>query len=183
MGWLDIGLEWKSISRTLPSSRFHLLSLCLNAEYESLTTNKILDAFPYLRVRDASKAIEFYKSVFGATESFRLSEPGGRIGHAELKFGNCTVMVSDEYPEYGIQGPEAFGGTGSSVHLHVENVDAMTNAAVQAGATLVMEPKDQFYGERAAKVRDPFGHEWLLGSSIEDVAPEEMQRRFTAMFD
>lgn len=145
--------------------------------------NQIREAFPYLRVRDASAAIEFYKRAFGAVEEFRLSEPSGRIGHAQLKFGSFTVMLSDEYPEFGIQGPEAFGGTGSSVHLHVEDVDAMTQQAVDAGATLIMEPKDQFYGERASKVVDPFGHEWLLGSHVEDVSHEEMQRRFTQMFE
>ena len=148
-----------------------------------MATNTIHEVFPYLRVRNATAAIDFYKTAFGASEEFRLVEPSGRIGHAELKFGSITVMVSDEYPEYGIQGPEAFGGTGSSVHLHVEDVDAMTERAVAAGAKLIMEPKDQFYGERSAKVLDPFGHEWLLGSHIEDVSHEEMQRRFTAMFE
>ncbi|MCO6042607.1 VOC family protein [Aeoliella sp. ICT_H6.2] len=142
----------------------------------------IKQAFPYLRVRGAAEAIEFYQRAFGATEKFRLAEPSGRIGHAELEFGSQIVMLSDEYPEYGVQGPEAFGGTGSSVHLHVDDVDAVTKAAVDAGAKLVMEPKDQFYGERSSKVLDPFGHEWLLGSHIEDVSPEEMQRRFTEMF-
>lgn len=142
----------------------------------------IKELFPYLRVLNAAAAIEFYGKAFGATEVFRLSEPAGRVGHAELKFGAFTVMLSDEYPEYGIQGPEAFGGTGSSIHLHVDDVDAVTQQAVAAGAKLVMEPKDQFYGERAAKVLDPFGHEWLLGSQIEAVSPAEMQRRFSAMF-
>ncbi|WP_166830328.1 VOC family protein [Thalassoroseus pseudoceratinae] len=147
-----------------------------------MAENTIRDVFPYLRVRNASDAIEFYKKAFGATEKFRLSEPSGRIGHAELEFGTYVVMFSDEYPEHGIQGPEAFGGTGSSIHLHVDDVDAMTQQAVDAGAKLVMEPKDQFYGERSSKVLDPFGHEWLLGSHIEDVSPEEMQRRWDAMF-
>ena len=137
--------------------------------------------FPYLRVRNAAAAIEFYRQAFGAVEEFRPTEPQGRIGHAQLKFGTFTVMLSDEYPEYGIQGPEAFGGTGSSVHLHVDDVDQWTNRAVTAGAILVMPPTDQFYGERASKLRDPYGHEWLLGSPIEDVSPAEMQRRFTAM--
>lgn len=146
-------------------------------------TNTIHEAFPYLRVRDANAAIEFYKQAFGAEEEFRLSEPSGRIGHAQLKFGTFTVMLSDEYPEYGIQGPEAFGGTGSSVHLHVDDVDAMTKQAAEAGAKIIMEPKDQFYGERAAKVLDPFGHEWLLGSHIEDVPHEEIQRRFDEMMN
>jgi PhnB protein len=141
----------------------------------------IQEVFPYLRVRNAQAAIEFYIQAFGATEQMRLTEPGGRVGHAELLFGKQVVMVSEEYPEYGIYGPEHFGGTGSSVHLHVDNVDELTQAAVEAGAKLLMEPKDQFYGERAAKVLDPFGHEWLLGSHIEDVTPEEMQRRFTEL--
>ena len=146
-------------------------------------TNQIEEVFPYLRTRDASAAIEFYKTAFGAVEDFRLTEPGGRIGHAELKFGNATIMVSDEYPEYGIHGPREDVPTGSSVHLHVENVDTMTQQAVDAGAKIVMEPKDQFYGERSSKVLDPFGHEWHLGSHIEDVSREEMQRRFTAMLE
>lgn len=145
--------------------------------------NTIREVFPYLRVRDANAAIKFYTKAFGAKEQFRLAEPSGRVGHAQLEFGSFTVMLSDEYPEYGIQGPEAFGGTGSSVHLHVDDVDAMTKQAVDAGAKIIMEPKDQFYGERSSKVLDPFGHEWLLGSHIEDVTPEEMQRRFTAMFE
>lgn len=146
-----------------------------------MAANQIHEAFPYLRLRNASAAIDFYIRAFGAEEKFRLSEPDGRIGHAELQFGAFTVMISDEYPEYGILGPQAIGGTGSSIHLHVADVDALTNQAERAGAKVIMPPKDQFYGERASKVLDPFGHEWLLGSQIEDVTPGEMQRRFTAM--
>lgn len=143
----------------------------------------IHEVFPYLRVRDANAAIRFYEQAFGAKEDFRLSEPSGRIGHAELKFGETTVMVSDEYPEYGIHGPKDSVPTGSSIHLHVEDVDSMTQQAVAAGAKLVMEPKDQFYGERSSKVLDPFGHEWLLGLHIEVVSRVEMQRRFSEMFN
>ena len=145
--------------------------------------HRIKEVFPYLRVRNADAAIEFYKKAFGAVEDFRLSEPNGRVGHAELKFGETTVMVSDEYPEYGIHGPAESVPTGSSVHLHVEDVDTMTQQAADAGAKIVMEPKDQFHGERASKVLDPFGHEWLIGSQIEDVSREEMKRRFSAMFE
>ncbi|QDU63257.1 Glyoxalase-like domain protein [Planctomycetes bacterium Pan216] len=144
--------------------------------------NTIREVFPYLRTRDAKAAIAFYTKAFGAVEDFRLTEPGGRIGHAELEFGDATIMVSDEYPEYGIHGPKESVPTGSCVHLHVDDVDAMVKQAVAAGATLTMEPQDQFYGERAAKLLDPFGHEWMLGSHIEDVSPEEMQRRFDKMF-
>jgi uncharacterized glyoxalase superfamily protein PhnB len=151
-------------------------------EPDLMPQNQIDQVYPYLRTRDANSAIEFYQQAFGAVEDFRLTEPSGRIGHAELKFGEVTVMVSDEYPEYGIHGPKDSVPTGCSIHLHVADVDAMTEQAVAAGAQLIMEPKDQFYGERSSKVLDPFGHEWLLGSHIEDVSPEEMQRRFDAMF-
>ena len=146
-----------------------------------MTDNNIHSVFPYLRIRDANAAIDFYKKVFDAEEMFRLHEPGGRIGHAQLKFGSAVVMLSDEYPEYGIQSPSAFGGTGSSVHLHVDDVDAMTERAKQAGAEVLMEPTDQFYGERSGTVRDPAGHEWNIGHSIEDVSTGEMQRRYTDM--
>ena len=107
-------------------------------------SNTIHEVFPYLRVRDANSAIDFYKKAFGAEEKFRLSEPSGRIGHAELKFGSFTIMLSDEYPEHGIQSPEAFGGTGSSVHLHVADVDAMTKQAVDAGAKVSWSPRTCF---------------------------------------
>ena len=112
----------------------------------------------------------------------RLAEPSGRIGHAEIKIGPTILMLADEYPEYGIQGPQALGGTTVAIHLHVDNVDALMSQAVEAGATVVRELKDQFYGERSGSVRDPFGHEWLLGQHIETVTPEEMQRRYSAMF-
>lgn len=139
------------------------------------------EVFPYIRVRGAERAIEFYKAAFGAEELFRLTEPSGRIGHAELKIGPATIMVSDEYPEFGCAGPETVGGTTFCLHLHVDNVDELYAHAVAAGATAVREPSDAFYGERGGTVRDPFGHEWLLGQHIEDVEPEEMQRRYTAM--
>lgn len=140
------------------------------------------EVFPYLRTRNGNAAIDFYKQAFGATEVFRLTEPSGRIGHAELKFGTRTIMVSDEYPEYGIHGPREGVPTGIAIHLHVEDVDSLTKRAAKAGATVLMEPQDQFYGERTARLKDPFGHEWLLGHEIEKVSHEEMQRRFDAMF-
>jgi len=143
--------------------------------------NSIHEMFPYLRVRDAAAAIRFYIEAFGAAERFRLTEPSGRIGHAELQLGPAVLMLSDEYPEYGMKGPQA-DDIGCSVHLHVDDADRMIERAVQAGATLTMAPQDAFYGERSGKVRDPFGHTWLIGHPIEEVAPEEMQRRYTAMF-
>lgn len=139
------------------------------------------ELFAYLCVNDSAKAIDFYAAAFGATEKFRLTEPSGRIGHAELDFNGTTLMVCDEYPEYNITGPNAAKGTSVSIHLHVDNADAMIQRALDAGATLEMAPRDAFYGERSGVVRDPFGHRWLIGHSIEEVTPQEMQRRYTAM--
>jgi len=149
---------------------------------DSTVNNSVNEMYPYLRTSDGNAAIEFYKQAFGATEEFRLAEPSGRVGHAELKFGDRTIMVSDAYPDFGIHGPQEGVPTGFAIHLHVADVDAMTQQAVDAGATLIMEPTDQLQGERASRLRDPFGHEWLLGSQIEEVSREEMQRRFAAMF-
>lgn len=142
---------------------------------------KIHEVFPYLRVRNAPAALDFYKRAFGAHEKFRLTEPSGRVGHAELEFGPIIVMVSEEYPEYGILGPQSIGGTSMCIHLHVDDCDAAITHVVEMGATLVRPASDAFYGERSGTVRDPFGHEWLIGHDIEDVTPEEMQRRYTEM--
>jgi len=142
----------------------------------------IREVYPYLRLRGAAEAINFYQRAFNATELFRLTEPGGRIGHAEIKIGPATIMLADEYPEFGTLGPQALGGTTCAIHLHVDDVDGLVRQAVEAGATVVREPKDQFYGERSGTIRDPFGHEWLLGQHIEDVSTEEMQKRFHKLF-
>ncbi len=142
---------------------------------------KIHEAFTYLRVKDAPAAIRFYEEAFGATEKFRLAEPSGRIGHAELDFGGTTIMISEEYPEAGIVGPATLGGTSFSVHLHVDDADAAVARAVAAGATVVRPLRDQFYGERSGAIRDPFGHDWLIGHEIEKLSPKEMQRRYDDM--
>lgn len=144
-------------------------------------TNRVHEVFAYLRVHDAAAAIDFYQRAFGAQEMFRLTEPSGRIGHAELRIGPAMLMLSDEYPEYQLHGPRTLGGTTFSIHLHVDDADQLMARAVSAGATLLRPLKDQFYGERSGSVRDPFGHEWLLGHEIEKVSPEEMQRRYSAM--
>lgn len=142
------------------------------------------EMFPYLCVSDASAAIDFYTRAFGAAEKFRLTEPGGRVGHAEIEFGpGMVVMIADEYPEHGIRSPTSIGGTAVSVHLHVDNADALIDRAVKAGATLQRAPQDHFYGERSGTIFDPFGHRWLIGHSIEHVEPDEMQRRYDALFD
>jgi PhnB protein len=139
------------------------------------------ELFAYLHVKNAAKAIEFYTKAFDAQEKFRLTEPSGRIGHAELDFGGTTLMLADEFPEYGIQGPQAIGGTTVTIHLHVDDADDVIRHAVKAGAEIEREPEDQFYGERSGSVRDPFGHRWTIGHSIEEVSPAEMQRRYTEM--
>jgi PhnB protein len=141
----------------------------------------IHELFAYLRVKDAPRAIEFYARAFGATEKFRLVEPGGRVGHAELDFGGTVVMLSEEYPEFGLRGPSSVGATTVSIHLHVDDADALIRRAVDAGAEIVREPQDHFYGERSGTVRDPFGHEWNVGHSLEELSPEEMQRRYTRL--
>jgi uncharacterized glyoxalase superfamily protein PhnB len=142
---------------------------------------KVHELFAYLCVQDAAEAIEFYKKAFGAREKFRLAEPGGRIGHAELDLDGITLMLSDEFPEYGIRSPKAIGGTPVTIHLHVDNADEVIRRAAAAGAQIEIDPQDQFYGERSGAVRDPFGHRWNIGHSIESVSPEEMQRRYTEL--
>lgn len=143
----------------------------------------IHDVYTYLRLHDAAAAIDFYTRAFGARELFRLVEPSGRVGHAEVRIGPTTLMLSDEYPELGLRGPRALGATTVSIHIHASDVDRLFAQAVAAGAEVVRPLQDQFYGERSGTVRDPFGHEWMLGGHLEDVTPEEMQRRYTAMFN
>jgi PhnB protein len=145
--------------------------------------NRVHEVFPYLRVKGAEAAIQFYTTVFGAVEKFRLTEPGGRIGHVELDLGNIVLMLSDEFPEYDCLAPQEPGATGLVIHLHCDNCDELAARAIAAGAVMVREPSDAFYGERSCTIRDPFGHEWLLGHEIEKVDPKEMQRRYTAMFE
>lgn len=139
---------------------------------------KVKELFACLAVNDAARAIAFYEKAFGAKEKYRLSEPTGRIGHAELDFGGVTVMLADEYPEYDFKGADKYGGTPVMLHLHVDDCDALIDRAVAAGAELERAPQDQFYGERSGTIRDPFGHRWSIGHHLEEVAPEEMQRRY-----
>ena len=141
------------------------------------------ELFPYLCVSNAAQALAFYVRAFGAQEKFRLVEPSGRIGHAELILGTATIMLSDEFPEYGIRSATSIGATPVTLHLHVHDADAAIQQAVQAGATLERAASDMFFGERSGAVRCPFGHRWLIGHSIEAVSPEEMQRRYTALFN
>lgn len=149
----------------------------------TLQQTSIHEVFAYLRVDDAKAAMQFYAAAFGAVEKFRLVEPSGRIGHAEMLLGPCILMLSDPFPEFGLNAPRGDGDTGCSLHLHVDDADAVSAKAVAAGATILMPPTNQFYGERACRIRDPFRHTWLIGHEIEKVTPEEMQRRYSAMFE
>ena len=136
---------------------------------------------PYLCVSDAARAIEFYDKAFGATLIMRLAEPGGRVGHAELQVGDSVIMLADEHPEYGVRSPRAFGGSPVSLHLYVEDVDAVVARAVAAGAKVVHPVADKFYGDRSGRVEDPFGHVWDIGTHKEDVSPAEVERRYATM--
>ena len=136
---------------------------------------------PYLGVDGADAAIEFYVSVLGAKERMRMPAPEGRVGHAELELGESVIMLADEHPEMGMRGPKTVGGTPVTIHLYVEDVDAVFEAAIAAGATALGEVKDQFYGDRSGQFEDPFGHRWNVASHVEDVAPEEMERRMAEM--
>jgi PhnB protein len=137
-------------------------------------------ATPYLIVKDAARAIEFYKRAFGATELLRMAAPGGKIGHAEIKIGDSPIMLADEVPDMGALSPESLGGTPVSILLYVEDVDAVFNQAIAAGAKIQRPVKDQFYGDRTGGVTDPFGHVWYVATHKEDVSPEEMRKRAAA---
>lgn len=141
-----------------------------------------LSLYPYLRVADASAAIAFYATVFGARELFRLTEPSGRVGHAEVDFGCGTLMLSEAFPEHGLHAPAAGDSGPVSLHLHVTDCDAVIARALAAGARLERAAQDEFYGERSGVFIDPSGHRWMVGHEIERVAPEEMQRRYDALF-
>jgi len=131
---------------------------------------------PYLVVRNADAEITFLKAAFGATEKFRMPM-GNRVGHAELQIGDSVVMLADEFPDMGHLGPKSRGGPTSSILLYVEDVDTSFNKAINAGATQQRPLENQFWGDRMGTLQDPFGHQWSLASHVEDVSPEEMQKR------
>jgi len=141
--------------------------------YHSLT--------PYIALNDAAKAIEFYKAALGATELYRLPMPGGKIGHAELQIGNSRLMLSDAMPEWGNKSAKDFGGTPVGLCIYTENVDALAERFVKAGGKVVRPLENQFYGDRSGQFEDPEGYKWTLMQHIEDVSPEEMQRRMEKM--
>ena len=136
---------------------------------------------PYLMVRNAAAAIDFYKKAFNAVELMRFPGPGGKIMHAEVKIGDSPVMLADEMPEEGHAGPQTLGGVGVSMMLYVEDVDTRFAQAIAAGATIKRPVQDQFYGDRTGTLVDPFGHVWSIGTHKEDVSMDEMQRRMAKL--
>ncbi len=140
-------------------------------------------ATPYLSVRGASAAIEFYKKAFGAREVTRLVQPDGRIGHAEINIDGARIMLADEFPEIGFRSPESLGGSPVNIHLDVPDVDAVARQAIAAGAKLVRPVTDQFYGDRSGQLSDPFGYTWTVSTHKETMTTEEMQRRMDEMAD
>ena len=138
-------------------------------------------ATAYLILNDAARAIEFYKQAFGAVETMRLSGPGGRIGHAEIRIGNSTIMLADEFPDYGAISAETLGGSPVKIQLQVDDVDAAAARAVAAGAKVLHPVQDQFYGERSGQFADPFGYTWMISTQTEQLTAEEIERRFAAL--
>ena len=134
---------------------------------------------PYLIIKGASDAIEFYKKAFGATELFRM-EHEGKVGHAEIKIGDSPIMLADESPEMGYVGPTTLGGTPVSLMIYVDDVDTVFNQAISSGGVELKPLQDQFYGDRSGTLKDPFGHTWHVATHKEDVAPEEMDKRMKA---
>ena len=152
----------------------------------SAKTKSVPDGFhtatPYLIITNAAGAIEFYKKVFGATELSRLATPDGKVGHAEIRIGDSRIMLADEFPEWDARSPQTIGGSAVFIMLYVDDVDAVVNRAVAAGAKLFKPVEDHFYGDRSGSLTDPFGHKWTISTHKEDVPPEEMKRRASALF-
>ncbi len=137
---------------------------------------------PYLLIQGASDAIAFYVRIFGAEEITRLTAPDGRIGHAEIRIGESTIMIADEHPEMDFLGPKSRGGTTVSLLIYVDHSDDTFNAALDAGATELRPMCDQFYGDRSGTVTDPWGHVWSIATRLEDISPAELKRRFEELY-
>ena len=140
-------------------------------------------AIPYLRVRGAVSAVDFYKKAFGATENARMLTPDGRLGHADISIGAARIMLSDEFEENEVYGPQHLGGTSVAVMLYVENVDAFAAKAIGNGCVLDRPIKMEFYGDRVAQLEDPWGHVWMIHTHVEDVAPDELRRREVELYN
>ena len=149
-----------------------------------MSTKHVPDGYhtvtPYLTVRNGAAALEFYQRAFGAIIAMRMDGPDGKIGHEEFVVEGSRVMLSDEYPEMGAISPETLGGVASSLMIYLENVDARFEQAIAAGGTIERPLKNQFYGDRSGTLKDPFGHRWTLATHVEDIPPDEMNRRAAA---
>ncbi len=132
---------------------------------------------PYLICKDAAKAIDWYKSAFGADELYRMGGPGGVVGHAEIRVGDSILMLADEFPDMNARSPHSFGGSPVSLMLYVNDCDEVFARAVKAGAKVERPLENRFYGDRNGTLVDPFGHTWTIGTHIEDLTPEEMEKR------
>jgi PhnB protein len=130
---------------------------------------------PYMTVRDAARAIEFYKQAFGAVEKGVMKGPDGKVMHAELRIGDSLFMLADEFPQFGSLSPQSTGGSGMGLHVYVEDVDSAFDRAIGAGATIEMPVSDMFWGDRYAKLMDPFGHKWSLATHVRDMSPGEIE--------
>lgn len=137
-------------------------------------------ATPYLIVKGAANALEFYKKAFGATEIMHMPGPGGTVGHAEIKIGKAIIMLADEFPEMNHRSPHSLGGTPVSMLVYVQDVDAFVQQAVAAGAKTLTPVETKFYGDRSGSLEDPFGHHWHFSTHVEDVPPEQMAKRAQA---
>jgi PhnB protein len=137
---------------------------------------------PYLIIRGAAEAIDFYKRALGATETMRMAGPDGKVMHAEIQIGDSRIMLADEMPQMGFRSPAALGGAGASILLYVNDVDAAADQAIAAGVKVLRPVQDQFYGDRSGTFADPFGHVWTIATHTEDLTPEEINRRAQAMF-
>ena len=136
---------------------------------------------PYLSIKGAAKAIDFYTNVFGFKELVRMGGPDDKIGHAEMKLGDSVIMLSDEFDDMGNKSPKTIGGSPVTISLYVEDVDTIFKKAIENGAKEITPLDNQFYGDRSGQFEDPFGHRWNVSSHIEDVSPEEMEKRMAAM--
>jgi len=140
-------------------------------------------AIPYLCVKNGSDAVDFYRHAFGAIEKYRIEDPSGKIGHAEMRIGDAVILLADENPEMGALGPQSLGGSPVTIQLYVEDVDAVVDRAIAAGAKMLRPVEDQFYGDRAGQIEDPFGHKWRLATRKEDVSVDEMKTRAAKLFE
>ena len=151
------------------------------------TVKPIPDGFhtatPYMIVKDATNALDFYKRAFAAVELYRLTAPDGHIGHAEFLIGNSRFMIADESPSFGALAPQTLGGSPIKIHLSVEDVDAFVKKAVAEGATILRPVKNEFHGNRGGMLADPFGHSWFVATQIEELDPAEMQKRWAKVFE